>query len=81
MMQGDVISLSEEDRDEMQGAVARYYYACPRCDSTATALIGLSELITTLKKFIIYKWVCQECCHVFEIMKRDDVRELTGWVD
>jgi len=74
--------MSEKRRETLDGAVQRYYYACPRCDSTATAKISSFKLKTAHGKPVnIYKYVCQECCHVFELMDPDDVRELTGWVD
>ena len=74
--------MSEEHRKPLNPAVQKYYYDCPRCESTATAMIHFDTLdVAHVGKFIIYKWVCQECCHVFELMKPEDVRELTGWVD
>lgn len=74
--------MSEEKRMTLNGAVQRYYYQCPRCESVSTSMISFDTLESAhTRNHIIYKWVCQECCHVFELMRPDDVRDLTGWVD
>jgi transposase-like protein len=74
--------MSEDRRETLDPAVQRYYYECPRCESTATHKIDISRVaIVDEKEIFAYKYVCQECCHVFELMNPDDVREITGWVD
>ena len=77
--------MSKKRRDELheqeKREVMRYYYACPRCESTATSWIGKIKDPIYVDSPYIHKWVCQECCHVFELMDPKDVRKRTGWVD
>ena len=69
--------MSEENEWWNNDAERAYYTSCPRCESRATAWIGRNDL----GFFPIHKYVCQECCHVFEVMPKEAVRDKTGWVD
>ena len=76
--------MSIEMRKELEKhglyAIIRYYFGCPRCESISTAYVSNVQ-DTENEKIYIYKWVCQECCHIFEVMIPEDVKEKTGWVD